>query len=304
MLLILVPLICCVSATSACLQCNEEVRNQHENYILLAPSLEEQLSLKQIMDEVYGRYEKTSMKWNGVIARGTLFRVREEYRNEFNKFLKKQGGEFQIGQFIQVVERANEILNQHMRNTELCFNQCGILRRRVMDCVKCRWIVHECPSPTGSVDCGVTQLKAMDGEFAKIDCNQPWHNFVFGSLVYDFSFAPGTTRDFTPLRRQSKPSVVLNMISVRNQGTYRCSLQNENQTIYEVEIYLAVTPRPPSRKIVPVPPEVLEPKMDFFLLQVNVMYCVVISFSSAMNIYIMKSLWIVIFERRKRNRWL
>ncbi|KAM9811180.1 izumo sperm-egg fusion protein 1 [Neosynchiropus ocellatus] len=304
MLLMLVRLICCVAATSACLQCNEEIRKMHEDYILSAPSVQQQISLKQIINEVYDRYKKTSQEWDGVIARGTLFRVTGEYKNEFNKFLKTQKGEFQTAQFIQVVERAKEILNLHLKNTELCFNRCGILRRRVLDCVKCQWIVHVCPSPTGSVDCGVTHRKAMVGGFAKIDCNQPWHSFVFGSLVYDFSFAPDTTRDFTPLRRQSKPFMLLNKVRERNQGTYHCSLRNENQTIYELEIYLAVTPRPPPRKIIPVQPAVLEPKTDFFLLKVKVMYCIVIVVSSAMNIYIVKSLWLIIFERRKRNRWL
>lgn len=68
MLLILVSLLCSVPAAKACLQCDRRIRLLHEDFVLSAPSVGDQIELKKICDYAYVTYRQTSQKRKGVIG--------------------------------------------------------------------------------------------------------------------------------------------------------------------------------------------------------------------------------------------
>lgn len=66
--LMLVSLLCCVTAARACLQCDRSIRMMHEDFILSAPTLRDQLDLQSICDQAYVTYIETSQERKGVIG--------------------------------------------------------------------------------------------------------------------------------------------------------------------------------------------------------------------------------------------
>lgn len=66
--LMLVSLLCCVTAARACLQCDRSIRMMHEDFILSAPTLQDQLDLQSICDQAYVTYIETSQERKGVIG--------------------------------------------------------------------------------------------------------------------------------------------------------------------------------------------------------------------------------------------
>lgn len=68
MLLIPVTLLCCFLAANACLQCARRVRLLHEDLILTASTVADQIEIKKICDEVYVRYRATSQERKGIIG--------------------------------------------------------------------------------------------------------------------------------------------------------------------------------------------------------------------------------------------
>ena len=68
MQLILMSLLCCVSAARACLQCDRTVRLLHEDFILAAPIVIDQIEMKMICDHAYVTYRETSQERKGVIG--------------------------------------------------------------------------------------------------------------------------------------------------------------------------------------------------------------------------------------------
>ncbi|XP_026042863.1 izumo sperm-egg fusion protein 1 isoform X4 [Astatotilapia calliptera] len=187
--LMLVSLLCCVTAARACLQCDRSIRMMHEDFILSAPTLQDQLDLQSICDQAYVTYIETSQERKGVI--------------------------------------------------ELCPNICGLLIRRVMDCISCRYKVYICPSPTGQQDCGEYPVQAEEGGQALLNCFLPWHRLLLGRPEYHYSWVPGASEtdkmnesDFSVLVVTEDSSIVLNQLRLDEEGTYRCSLQAQNGTIF------------------------------------------------------------------------
>ncbi|XP_031583788.1 izumo sperm-egg fusion protein 1 isoform X5 [Oreochromis aureus] len=195
MLLMLVSLLCCVTAARACLQCDRSIRMMHEDFILSAPTLQDQLNLQSIRDQAYVTYIETSQERKGLI---------------------------------------------------------GLLIRRVMDCVSCRYKVYICPSPTGQQDCGEYPVQAEEGGQALLNCFLPWHRLLLGRPEYHYSWAPGASdidkmneSDFSVLIVTEDSSIVLNQLRLDEEGTYRCSLQAQNGTIfYQATFPLTVIPSP------------------------------------------------------------
>ncbi|XP_026042862.1 izumo sperm-egg fusion protein 1 isoform X3 [Astatotilapia calliptera] len=212
--LMLVSLLCCVTAARACLQCDRSIRMMHEDFILSAPTLQDQLDLQSICDQAYVTYIETSQERKGVIDPTTLYRAKTEYQSEFDRFLKT-------------------------KLTELCPNICGLLIRRVMDCISCRYKVYICPSPTGQQDCGEYPVQAEEGGQALLNCFLPWHRLLLGRPEYHYSWVPGASEtdkmnesDFSVLVVTEDSSIVLNQLRLDEEGTYRCSLQAQNGTIF------------------------------------------------------------------------
>lgn len=67
-MLILVFLLGILPLFRACLQCDTRIRTLHENFILTAPSLSDQIALKDICDQSYEEYKRASQQRKGVIG--------------------------------------------------------------------------------------------------------------------------------------------------------------------------------------------------------------------------------------------
>ncbi|KAK5623139.1 hypothetical protein CRENBAI_019129 [Crenichthys baileyi] len=255
MLLILVALIYCIPTAGACLQCDRTTRNMHEDFILSAPTVNEQIELQKICDYAYVTYRDTSQNRKGVIDPTTLYRAKTEYQSEFDRFLKTKPTGSLTFETIQIMEKGRKILEKHLDAfipDGLCPNKCGLLSRRVMDCVSCKYKIYICPSLSDQLDCGVYPVQAEEGGQAVLDCFLPWHRLLMGKAEYYYSWAPGepgnkkqTEKDFKALVVTHDSSVVLNQLHLDEQGTYRCSLQDQNGTVfYRVTFLVTVAALP------------------------------------------------------------
>ncbi|XP_059194209.1 izumo sperm-egg fusion protein 1 [Centropristis striata] len=255
MLLILVSLLCCVPAANTCLQCDRRIRLLHEDLALSAPTVDDQIEMKKICDYAYVTYRETSWERKGVIDPTTLYRARTEYQSEFDSFLKTPHTGSVTFEAIQILEKGRKILEKHLDTfirDGLCPNKCGLLKRRVMDCFSCRYKIYICPSPSGQQNCGEYPVQAEEGGQAVLNCFLPWHRLLLGRPEYHYSWAPGVPgteklkdSDFKALVVTDDSSVVLNQLNANEQGTYRCSLQGRNGTIfYRITFLLAVASLP------------------------------------------------------------
>ncbi|XP_042277219.1 izumo sperm-egg fusion protein 1 isoform X3 [Thunnus maccoyii] len=267
MLLMLVSLLCCVPAAKACLQCDRRIRLLHEDFVLSGPTVNDQIELKKICDHAYVTYRETSQERRGVIDPTTLYRARTEYQSEFDRFLKTTHTGSVTSEAIQIMEKGRKILEKHLDafiRDGLCPNKCGLLNRRVMDCISCRYKIHICPSPSGQQDCGEYPVQAEEGGQAVLNCFLPWHRLLLGKPEYHYSWAPGlpgtkklAESDFKTLVVTADSSVILNQLHVDEQGTYRCSLLGRNGTnFYRVTFPLTVTrlPAQTHRPLITPPP--------------------------------------------------
>ncbi|XP_054467778.1 izumo sperm-egg fusion protein 1 [Anoplopoma fimbria] len=255
MLLMLVSLLCCLPPAKACLQCDRKIRLLLEDFVLSAPTVDDQIEIKKICDHAYATYRETSRERKGVIDPTTLYRAKTEYQSEFDRFLKTKHTGSVTFEAIQILEKGRKILEKHLDtfiHDGLCPNKCGLLRRRVMDCFSCRYKIYICPSPSGQQDCGELPVQAEEGGQAVLNCFLPWHHLLLGGPQYHYSWArglPGTEKlkesDFKALVVTDDSSVVLNQLRRDEQGTYRCSLQGQDGTVfYRVTFPLAVALSP------------------------------------------------------------
>lgn len=67
-MLLLLYLLCCVPVVKTCLQCDHKIRHLHENFILSAPTIIDQIELKKICDHAYATYKDTSQEREGIIG--------------------------------------------------------------------------------------------------------------------------------------------------------------------------------------------------------------------------------------------
>ncbi|XP_075889360.1 izumo sperm-egg fusion protein 1 isoform X2 [Nelusetta ayraudi] len=239
-MLILAFLLASLPLFRACLQCDTRIRTLHDNLILSAPSVSDQIVLKHICDQSYVEYKQASQQRKGVIDPTTLYRARTEYESEFNYFWKNEPRGTLTINTIQIMYKGREILEKHLDKfilDGLCPNKCGFLKRRVMDCASCRYKTYTCP--TVQLDCGEHSLQAEEGGQAVLDCFFPWHRLLLGEPEYHYSWAPGDPRavqlnedDFKVLVVTEESSVVLNQLELNEQGTYRCTLQDRDGTVF------------------------------------------------------------------------
>ncbi|XP_035235180.1 izumo sperm-egg fusion protein 1 [Anguilla anguilla] len=253
----LVCLLCLVLAlplTSACLQCDRQVRHLHEDYLLASSyaNVEDQIELKKIIDHTYFLYQETSNRFHGVIDPTTLYRARTEYQSEFHKFLKRPNADDILFETILIMDKGRQILQKHLEvfsQTGLCPNKCGLLHQRVMDCSTCRYEMRTCPSPAGQRDCGEYHLGAEEGDQVVLNCFLPWHILVMGHKDYKYSREPGLTScqssDTGVLVVTPDSRIVLNQLRHDEQGVYRCLLLDNDGTVLSCMHYvLTVTPLP------------------------------------------------------------
>ncbi|XP_019744032.1 izumo sperm-egg fusion protein 1 isoform X1 [Hippocampus comes] len=242
-------MLCCNTVSEACLQCDKEILNTHEDFSLSASTPQKQIEREKIIDNVYSKYKEASRELKGIIDPTTLYRVKTEYLSEFNRFLDADYSGLSQRDFIHIIEQGKKILVTHLKKfiaDKLCPNKCGLLQRRVMDCMSCKYKIYSCPSPSGKLDCGEYQIEAEEGGHAFLDCFQPWHSLVFGSLSYTWTSdtkVNGPNSGYKIVMEES--SMVLNQLHLRDQGTYRCSLTGQDGTeFYRVAVHLTVTRAP------------------------------------------------------------
>ncbi|CAL8249195.1 unnamed protein product [Merluccius merluccius] len=240
--------VCPGPAVRACLQCDRRTRLLHEDLLLSAASVEDQIEFTLIRDHAYVTYRETSQARRGVIDPTTLYRASTQYHNEFDRFKKIQQTELGTFEAIQIMEKGRKILEEHLDmfiRQGLCPNKCGQLYQRVIDCSSCKYRFYNCSSPTHQLDCGEHHVEAEAGGHAVLNCFLPWHSLVQGRPEYHFTWAPGPPgtkqlkeSDFQTLVVTEEPSVVLNQLHVEEQGTYRCSLQDRNPTVFSTLTFL------------------------------------------------------------------
>ncbi|XP_074495435.1 izumo sperm-egg fusion protein 1 [Sebastes fasciatus] len=253
MLLMLVSLLCCVLAAKACLQCDRRIRLRDDGYFLKASAIVSQIDMEKIRTHAYRTYRVTSRERMGIIDATTFYRVRKEYQSEFDHFLSQPlVGTLQM-ETIQIMEIGRQILEKHLDrfiSQELCPNRCGLLRRRVLDCISCQYKTHVCPSPVTQPYCDSSSMLAFEGDQVVLNCFQPWHRLLLEKTEYHYSWSPYlpgylNESDFTVLVVTDDSSVILNQLKAKDMGTYCCSLQGRNGTVfYRVNYQLAVVPKP------------------------------------------------------------
>lgn len=68
LMLMLLSLLSSVPAFKACLQCDRRIRRLHEDFVLSAPTVDDQIEMKKICDHAYVTYKETSWGRKGVIG--------------------------------------------------------------------------------------------------------------------------------------------------------------------------------------------------------------------------------------------
>ncbi|XP_054895686.1 izumo sperm-egg fusion protein 1 isoform X1 [Poeciliopsis prolifica] len=242
MLLVVVLLLHRIVTAEACLQCDRTIKTMHEDYILSASSVAEQITFQMISDQAFVSYKKTSQSRKGVIDPTTLYRAKTEYQSEFHRFLNAPRVEAIKFETIQIMEKGRQILEKHLDifiPKELCPNKCGFLKRRVLDCVSCKYKTYVCPVVSDQLVCDVHTVQGEEEGQVVLNCFLPWHRFILGKPEYHYSRAIGeadatklTEKDFQPLVVTQDASIILNQLHLDEQGTYRCSLQDENGAVY------------------------------------------------------------------------
>lgn len=95
MMLMLVFLLSSIPAFMACLQCDRRIRLLHEDFILSAPNVNDQIEMKKICDHAYVTYKETSWQRKGVIGESkTQYSARchsVSFRSQ--RFLVRSGNE-------------------------------------------------------------------------------------------------------------------------------------------------------------------------------------------------------------------
>ncbi|XP_068167897.1 izumo sperm-egg fusion protein 1 [Antennarius striatus] len=268
-ILMLTFLLYSVPAANACLQCDRTIRVLQDKYVLTASTANTEIDYQNIRDHAHETYREASRNRKGVIDSTTLYQARTEYQNEFNRLLQEfqSTNEPETVKAIQLMNEGKVILEKHLDNFSrdgLCPNKCGLLQRRVIDCMTCRFIKYTCLSPTGKEDCGEYMVQADEEDQVLLDCLLPWHRLLSGKTEYHYSWAPGVPGtqtlnedDFKPLIVTEESSVVLNQVQVNEQGTYRCSLQDPNGIVYyQVSFLLTVNSLPDEtpRPVITLPP--------------------------------------------------
>ncbi|KAJ8005774.1 hypothetical protein DPEC_G00121380 [Dallia pectoralis] len=239
-----------------CLQCDGGISLVHEDFLLSAASssVEDQIELTKILEHAYVSYITTSEQQSGgLIDQTALYRASTEYLSEFDRFRGSKPSGPLTFETIQILEKGRKILEKHLQTfvlEGLCPNKCGRLYQKVMNCLSCQYILHNCPST--SQDCGEFLVEAAEGGQAVFDCFLPWHRLVVGRPEYHYTWAPGThilanltEDDFGVLVVTEDSSIVLNQLTVDEEGTYRCLLTDAKGTVLSRTYFLLnVTPSP------------------------------------------------------------
>ncbi|XP_060737793.1 izumo sperm-egg fusion protein 1 isoform X2 [Tachysurus vachellii] len=259
-------LVCVISGMKSCLQCDLDIRRMHDDFLDTKQQItvQEQMDLMKILNHAYVTYQDTSMQLSGVIDLTTLYRAQTEYQSEFRRHWQEPSTGSIQWDMIKILEKGNRILRKHLEvfvAEGLCPNKCGLLFQSVMNCSSCQYGLHMCQSDVPTKDCGEHHLIAKEGEQVVLDCFLPWHTLVAGHAEYHYSWKQGATKfspedEFEVLVVTEDSKIVLNQLSMSEQGVYRCFLLDQHgTTLSHTHFILTVTPTPtsPPRQIPTLP---------------------------------------------------
>ncbi|XP_062399847.1 izumo sperm-egg fusion protein 1 [Sardina pilchardus] len=244
-----------------CLQCDRVVVYIHEDFLVSQEGLtvQEQKDLQNVIDHGYVTFQEASRQYHGVIDPTTLYQARTEYHSEFERYWQDERGDNIHTEMMTILTKGKMILEKHLESfvqEGLCPNKCGLLYQTVMNCESCQYEQRTCPSATPPEDCGDHHVEAEEGDEVVLDCFLPWHSLVTGHKSYHYSRRPGLQNvtsgdEFQVLVVTSDSNIVLNQLSVAEQGVYLCLLQDNNGTVYSrtsftlsVSALPLTTPRP------------------------------------------------------------
>ncbi|XP_073765135.1 izumo sperm-egg fusion protein 1 isoform X4 [Danio rerio] len=260
--------LCSSHIVRSCLQCDQVIRYVHEDFLSTVKGIRvrDQIELKKIIDHAYTNYRETSKLLSGVIDPTTLYRARTEYQSEFKRHWKEDRTNSLQWDLITIVEKGKRILQKHLEifiAEGLCPNKCvpllirsrhrgmnrqlihhmnyaadafpGLLYQRVMNCTSCQYGLFTCLSAKPPLDCGEHHLEADEGEEVVLDCFLSWHTLVVGQTEYHYSWHPGETNvlfdgEYEELVVTKESKIVLNQLSVSEEGSYRCLLKDQKGT--------------------------------------------------------------------------
>ncbi|KAK3540390.1 hypothetical protein QTP70_030417 [Hemibagrus guttatus] len=252
-------LVCVIPGIKSCLQCDLAIRHMHDDFMATKQKLtvQEQIDLKKILTHAYVTYQDTSTQLSGVIDLTTLYRAQTEYQSEFRRHWQELSTGSIQWDMIKILEKGKRILKKHLE----VFVAEGLLFQSVMNCSSCQYGLHICQSDTPPKDCGAHHLLAKEGEQVVLDCFLPWHTLVVGHAEYYYSWKRGATKfsaedEFEILVVTKDSKIVLNQLSVSEQGVYRCFLLDQHgTTLSHTHFMLIVTPMPtsPPRQIPTLP---------------------------------------------------
>ncbi|XP_067250050.1 izumo sperm-egg fusion protein 1 [Chanodichthys erythropterus] len=241
----------------SCLQCDPVFRYVHEDFLssVKGITVRDQIELKQIIEHAYVNYRETSRtSFRGVIDPTTLYRARTEYQSEFKRHWKEDSTGSVQWDMITIVEKGKRILQKHLEifiAQGLCPNKCGLLYQRVMNCTSCQYGLFTCLSATPPLDCGEHHLEADEGEEVVLDCFLPWHALVIGQTEYHYSWHPEEKNlphdgEYEVLVVTEESKIVLNQLTINEEGTYRCLLQDQKGTVLSRMYFKLKVNQPPS----------------------------------------------------------
>ncbi|NP_001314727.1 izumo sperm-egg fusion protein 1 precursor [Danio rerio] len=258
--------LCSSHIVRSCLQCDQVIRYVHEDFLSTVKGIRvrDQIELKKIIDHAYTNYRETSKLLSGVIDPTTLYRARTEYQSEFKRHWKEDRTNSLQWDLITIVEKGKRILQKHLEifiAEGLCPNKCGLLYQRVMNCTSCQYGLFTCLSAKPPLDCGEHHLEADEGEEVVLDCFLSWHTLVVGQTEYHYSWHPGETNvlfdgEYEELVVTKESKIVLNQLSVSEEGSYRCLLKDQKGTALSRTFFqLEVKPFPSTspRQVVTLP---------------------------------------------------
>ncbi|KAL7884100.1 hypothetical protein AOLI_G00068700 [Acnodon oligacanthus] len=266
-------LACLGTSVMSCLQCDRTIRYMHEDFLgrVKGITVQDQMDLKGIIEHAYATYQDTSRQLRGVIDPTTLYQARTEYQSEFRRHWQEHRTDRIQWDMIKIVEKGRRILRKHLERfvaEGLCPNKCGLLFQSVMNCSTCQYLLFTCLSATPTRHCGVYQLQGEEGGQVVLDCFLSWHSLTVGQADYHYFWKP-EARNFSAedgfeavvVTEDSK--IVLNQLSVGEQGVYRCLLLDKHGTeLSRMHFILTVTPLPTSTTW-PVPALPPLPTLDF-----------------------------------------
>ncbi|XP_068078946.1 izumo sperm-egg fusion protein 1 isoform X2 [Danio rerio] len=251
--------LCSSHIVRSCLQCDQVIRYVHEDFLSTVKGIRvrDQIELKKIIDHAYTNYRETSKLLSGVIDPTTLYRARTEYQSEFKRHWKEDRTNSLQWDLITIVEKGKRILQKHLE----IFIAEGLLYQRVMNCTSCQYGLFTCLSAKPPLDCGEHHLEADEGEEVVLDCFLSWHTLVVGQTEYHYSWHPGETNvlfdgEYEELVVTKESKIVLNQLSVSEEGSYRCLLKDQKGTALSRTFFqLEVKPFPSTspRQVVTLP---------------------------------------------------